>query len=489
MARAGVLVRAMLGLRSQERTGLLKIGVADTQTFVYLKAGDPIFAEEGSAGETLGRLLLRQQRLTQEQYLEVLSKMTEALFFNEQIRFGETAVELGYLTESQVETALRDQVRWKIVRCFQADDPTWTFEDNPSVIEDVGDFRMSLEGLVLDAVLWLDADRRAGLGLADAMDKYIYLPPMARAQLVEELKDEPGLEGFLLQADGRSPTKDLLKANAGAALDVGAIVTALLMLGVCRLTTEPSAASARDPRFVAAPIVHERPREPKTPVLHAEPVRTPLEKPKPAPAQPAPPAAPPAAPRPPLRPRSLTPFARKTPEGVAYVEKTIDRKRTAEIVLKINQQPPHPIDVEIARTPSSPHEASLLAEQAFQRGRAHLEAERSAQATAAFKRAQELAPQNPEFALLATWCETRGRVWADEGVAEDLKKRAALAVTRDPNLAFGYHILGYVAFAAQDLERAKKFFTRALKLDPALKDAQRHLRLTQTRLDATKPKK
>lgn len=172
-----------------------------------------------------------------------------------------------------------------------------------------------------------------------------------------------------------------------------------------------------------------------------------------------------------------------------FVEQTIDRKRTAEIVMKIRQQPPHPIDVEIARTPASPHEASLLAEQAFQRGRAHLEAERGAQATAAFKRAVELAPQNIEFGLLATWCETRGRVWADEDVAADLKKRAALAVTRDPNLAFGYHVLGYVAFAAQDLERAKKFFQRALKLDPALKDAQRHLRLTQTRLDATKPKK
>ncbi len=479
----------MLGLRSQERTGLLKITIADTQTFVYLKAGEPIFAEEGSAGETLGRLLLRQQRLTQEQYLEVLSKMTDALFFNEQIRFGETAVELGYLTEKQVETALRDQVRWKIVRCMQADEPTWTFEDNPSVIEDVGDFRMALEGLVLDAILWMESDRRLALGLAEAMDKYVYVPPMTRAQFVEELKDEEGLERFLLLADGQSTTRELVASPTVGGLDPEAVLTALLMLGTCRLTAERHAGSARDPRFVVAPVVQGTPAEPKTPVVHAEPVRLPVA---PTPKAPAVPAAAPASPpnRPPLRPRALTPFAVKTPEGAKIVEQTIDRKRTAEIVLKIREQPPqHPLDVEIARTPATPHEQRLLAEQAFQRGRVHLEAERSAQAAMAFKRALELAPDNAEFELLALWCETRGRVWADGEVASELRKRAALAVSRDPNLAFAYHVLGYLAFAGQDLDRAKKFFTRALKLDPTLKDAQRHLRLAQARLETQKPRR
>ena len=153
------------------------------------------------------------------------------------------------------------------------------------------------------------------------------------------------------------------------------------------------------------------------------------------------------------------------------------------------EPPPSRTDADLARKPTSPHEASLLAEQAFQRGRAHLEAERTAQAAAAFRRALELAPNQPEFALLALWCDTRGRVWADEDAADTLKKRAAMAVNRDPNLAFGWHILGYLAFAAQDLERAKKLFQRALKLDPELKDAQRHLRLTQTRIDAAKTKK
>ncbi|MFO0617440.1 MAG: tetratricopeptide repeat protein [Polyangiaceae bacterium] len=474
MARAGFLVRAMLGLRSQERTGVLRISVGDTQTFVYLKSGDPIFAEEGSAGETLGRLLLRQNRLTQTQYLEILSKMTDALFFNEQIRFGETAVALGYLTEQQVETALRDQVRWKIVRCFQADEATWTFEDNPSVIEDVGDFRMALEGLVLDAVLWLDADRRSALGLGEAQEKYLFVPPPARVRFVEALRDEAGLEAFLAQCDGQRTTRQLLAANAAGSLDPEAIVTTLLMLGTGRLTPERQAQPPREP-----PPRRDEARDPRSFVP------LPGAKPPEPPARPAPPAGP----RPPLRPRSLTPFAKKTPEGAIVIE-TIDHKKTSEIVGKLHREPPrHPADAELARTPASPHEQRLLAEQAFQRGRVHLDAERTAQALTAFKRAVELAPDNPEFSLLTLWCEARSRVWADEDAAAELRRRAALAVSRDPNLAFGYHILGYLAFAAQDLERAKKFFARALKLDPSIKDAERHLRLTQARLDANKPKK
>jgi hypothetical protein len=61
-----------------------------TKTLVYLLDGVPIFAEEGSLGETLGRLLIRQRVITQEQYVQIIGKMTEALVLNEQLRFDHT---------------------------------------------------------------------------------------------------------------------------------------------------------------------------------------------------------------------------------------------------------------------------------------------------------------------------------------------------------------------------------------------------------------
>jgi hypothetical protein len=64
---AGRLIRALLALRAARRTGVLDVRGEGIQTFVYLSEGVVVFAEEGTGGETLGRLLVRQGVLTQDQ--------------------------------------------------------------------------------------------------------------------------------------------------------------------------------------------------------------------------------------------------------------------------------------------------------------------------------------------------------------------------------------------------------------------------------------
>ena len=102
MSISADLVVSMLALHREGRTGVATIESEGVRTFVYLREGVVVFAEEGTNGETLGRLLVRQQLLSQEHYVEIIGKMTDAFVLNEQLRFGEVAVELGYLTEDQV---------------------------------------------------------------------------------------------------------------------------------------------------------------------------------------------------------------------------------------------------------------------------------------------------------------------------------------------------------------------------------------------------
>lgn len=156
---------------------MLTVTADEVRTFVYVRAGVPVFAEEGTHGETLGRLLLRQRVLSQEQYVEIIAKMTDALFMNEQLRFGEVAIELGHLTEAQVTKALSDQVRWKIVRIFQRPEVTWSFEESLARLEDVGNFPMEIEGLVLDAVRWIDDEQKLEMGLRRALDRKLRVDP------------------------------------------------------------------------------------------------------------------------------------------------------------------------------------------------------------------------------------------------------------------------------------------------------------------------
>ena len=418
----------MMQLRAQKRTGLLNVDAEGARTFVYIKEGIPIFAEEGSAGETLGRLLVRLKLLTHEQYLEVLSKMTEAMFFNEQIRFGETAVELGYLGEEEVQRALYDQVRWKVVRCFQRSELEWTFQESSSHVEDVAELPMSIEALVFIAMLWLDAERRGELALDEVMEKYALVPEAERASLAERLGLDDDVAKGLGRLGGRLKVKELIAR--GDELNLEPLIGALRMLGLGRFSDQAAREEVRAPAPPPAPFDRV--------VTH----------------------------------RQSTPIA-------------FDRRRTSRVLAKIGAERPSSKqdDADLFREPATQHERRLLGEQAFQRGRAHLAAERNAPASRALKRAAELAPENEEYALLALWCDTKNRLWVDAQAQEQVRTAATTALRHDPNLAFGYFVLGSVAFTTGDLEKAKRYFSRALVLDSSLTDAARHLRLVQGRLD------
>jgi tetratricopeptide (TPR) repeat protein len=427
------LVRTLLSLRQQRRTGIVKIDAAGTRTFVYLRDGIPVFAEEGSGGETLGRLLVRLRLLTKDQYLEVLSKMTDALVYNEQIRFGETAVELGHLSETQVREALHDQVRWKVIRCFQRDELTWTFEDGASHVEDAGDFPMSIEALVFGAVMWLDRERRLELGLAGVLDKFVQVPAAERAGLATRLGLEQSLAPGFAVLNGDTRVRDLLERGVGAAFDLEAVLTSMVMLGYGGFSTEKPEAPRRDAAQAAPPSDrrHER--------------------------------------------ASVSP-------------PPIDRLRASQVLRRIDSviRNFQTNDADIFREPSCEHERRLLGEQAFQRGRAHLDGARLPQATSAFRRAVHLAPENTEYALYALWCDLKEKL-AETAPTALLKRAASAAVRTDPNLAFGYYVLGRIAFVASEHDKAVRFFRRTLALDSAMKDAERHLRLSESR--ATKPQR
>jgi hypothetical protein len=431
MSTTSALTRSMMSLRTQKRTGRLRIDADGTRTFVYLRAGTPIFAEEGSSGETLGRLLVRLKLLSHEQYVAVLSAMTSALVFNEQIRFGEMAVELGYLSEETVHRALQDQVRWKVIRCFQRAEVEWTFDDGEAHVEDVGDFPMLLEALVYQAMLWLDHERRLEVGLRDILDKFVFIPTNQRSSLAARLvdgEDASEMVELLERLNGTKPVFELTSRGEDGAVGAEAALTALLLLGAARFL--PSARS-----------VHEA----------EEPARTPEP--------------------PPVRVATSAP-------------PRLDRTRASQVLRLLDSvmRSMKADDLDLFKEPTSEHERRLLAEQACQRGLSHLAAERQSQAHRAFGRAVQLAPENAEYQLLAQFSELSDRLGTDARAVETLKAAATAASKQDPNLAFAPYVLGRCAFATNDFAGAARFMKRALVLDRRLVAAERFLRIANKRL-------
>lgn len=497
-------VRSLLTLRDSKESGVLTVKTGAGTTFVYLREGVPIFAEEGTSGETLGRMLLRQKAITHEQYVDILSKMTDVLVLNEQLRFGEVAVELGYLTEEQTRAALHDQVRWKIIRILQQPELEWAFEPSLARLEEVGHYPMQFEALVLDAVRWIDDDEKMEMGVRAAADLHVAMDEKTASRLARRFQLGPEEEAYLRRIDGRT-IRALLDAG-DTVVDVPALLTALVatraieLVRAAKPTTSaappssshwPVAASAA-PRPLARPVTPIVVVAPPLPPRISEVPRPPTPATPFVPTRPAAPAAPPPIARPPT-PASLPPMrppAASDPLLVAErpavpAQATPPRKalptRASTLLKALASQK---IERKEDRAPASAHEAKLLAETALQLGLGHIRSGRYEQALPHLQRALQLAPQSDEYKLYVKWCALRARSNEPPHKVEraELDRLAHAAVKADPNFAFGSYVSGEMALHEGDDARARRLLKQALKLDPTLLDAQRQLRIVERRL-------
>ena len=134
---------------------------------------------------------------------------------------------------------------------------------------------------------------------------------------------------------------------------------------------------------------------------------------------------------------------------------------------------------------ADPHAARLVAEGAFQKAKVHLR--RNAVLLAELRRAAELCQVSREYSLHLKWAESLSETGDARPSAsrDELKRLATKAIREDPNLAFGFFVLGQIALQEEDPKLSIRLLRHALRLDPDLVDAERHLRLANLR-DANK---
>jgi len=430
---AGALIRTMLALRAQRKTGVLEIVADDVSTRIFVLKGMPVFAEEGTTGEPLGRLLLRQRVITQEQHVQVIECMTRSLAESEQVRYGEVAVELGFLSQDDLHRGLVDQVRWRIIRVMQRETIEWRFEASEDGLAKVRQLLLQIESLVLDAARTFTDERRTELALAAVMERFPLL--IGDPTLVAERFEMNGPESrFLPRVDGARTVSELLAEPRPAGVDVPAILAAVVLTG-------------------AAGMVDERhePAEPREPLPSPPRVRVP-------------------APRPSSPPNSATAARLRASRAVARLKQA--REESARFSDHRAEQ----------RAPATEHEARILAEHAFQRGKAYLRANHLGLALPELRRAFELQPESLEYQLYATWVASRSRERpTSEQERAALARLARAAAHHDPSSAFAQYVLGHVALLEGADAEARERFNAALRLDPHAIDAERHIRLLALR--------
>lgn len=429
------LARAMLIAQAEQRSGIFEVKADGARTRVYFAKGKVVFADQGSLGDTLGRILVREGKLTTHQYTSAIGRMKERLAEggNEQMRFGEALVELGLLKGEEVYEALDAQVRHRAVRCLMYDEPEWTFRESAEAPPAVH-FPSRVEPLILAAAKLFEQERIDRI-LEIGQERYPYLLADA-ATLALPFKMSGPEQAFLQRVDGVTPVRALLGSKVPGFEDAEAVLVAVVVAGVAELGAQPTAPSAA----LSLPA----------PGGSAQVERMPA-------------------------PRVPRPARARAPAGSSAATKSPPEAASVSV--------PTPFDP-MMPMPANPHAARLEAERAFQKASMHLQSHALGRALPELRRAATFCPDSTEFALYLTWAEFLANR-NDEGSTarrEGLRQLASKAVKQDPNLAFGFFVLGQIALlAGAEATLPVRLFRHALKLDPNLRDAARHLEVAEQR--------
>jgi tetratricopeptide (TPR) repeat protein len=419
-ARTRAFIRFLIELREDKKTGKVFVTSEGVEYVLHVRNGAVVFAEE-PGGEPIGRLMVRKNLLTQEQYVDVVEQVSEALGLGERLRFGEAAVQLGFVTQAQVRTALEEQIRWRAARVIQRKEPMHRFDDAAPDTDKAHTLSMSIEGLILDAIRWMDDDRKDALVLSVA--KNFALETTWPAREIDKLfgltRDE---REFLREAlRGNCTVLDMCSSEVPDGVDPYALVTAVLVTGAVHTRERTSTADVLE--RISSPQLDPTP--PPAPIIQDKPTDW------------------------------NAVDSEKAKGALAKVQ--LVRKSSAEL------KAVDPSAVPVISAESK----SLRAESAFQRARSSLKTGAHGLALKAVEEALSLQPDSKEYGLYAQWLrvvEAGGKPTAEEQA--ELETLAVAAEAHNPNLAFAAFVRGELLRYRGDTAAAYKRRKHALKLDP-----------------------
>jgi hypothetical protein len=480
------LLKTLLELTRSHKSGALSISGGGTRARVFVENGVVVYADEGTIGETLGRILVREKVLTDAQYNAALERMESLTKKGDKVKLGEILIDLGFLTPVQLEAALSAQVRQKVIRAIGWGASTFRFfECHGGGLDIAARFATPLEPLVL-AALRLAPEEHVEELLDLALTRYPELrgdgTPTGGSARLDTLRRVAAFElhaaehDFALSLDGSRTSADILASTS----DVDpTIVLALLLLTDC-LDLHASARAAK-PSTPSVPAPSSKPSGDKlrplrrvSPAMGIKAVRPVLARKKPSSVRP------PAASE--LEQtrhmaarlkeakeakRSLPPPASGPNEAPTTPPPAPSSGKLGELALWSGEAAPS--------TPMAPVNR-ILAEKAFQAGKAFVRANNMKDAASELARAAALFPAI-EYELWARWTAMRADKEGDAKHVGPVRALAEKAIEQDPSLGFAYFVLGHLALRSRDAARAKELFAKARSLDPATTSEAKDVRL------------
>lgn len=442
------LVRTMLRVQHDQLTGALGVRVDDVQTMIFFDGGQAVYATGGMVGDTLGRMLLAEGRLSEQQYAAALERMAQKARDDDtdrDMRLGEVLVLMGTLSVEQVREALARQVERKIERCLGWTTMVLSFNALAAMPARMGRFPCAVEPRVLSGARRHFDRARATQYLRTLQSFYLTLGEEPDV-IADRFEANDGERDVIASVNGSRTTKDIIERNLRCERDPHAVLTALVLAAAVKATREPTAAArARSSR----PVLRSRSSAPNIRAQSSHP-----------------------------RIVESEPPARIS--GVDFHVGTISSipapasDAHPQVKAKTDAKPPAPRK-QLSR---------LQAEQAFQRGLRYLRAGRFARAAEVLADASRALPDALEYQVYARWASYRAcdDPQLREQAHRELEPLAKLLAKQDRAHGLPPYVLGHLALAQGQDDKALKLFKMAVRRDAQNKDAAHQLRTLTARI-------
>ena len=220
------LTEVLDGFRASRRSGVLHLARDGATKRVYFKTGRVVYANSDLGEDRLGEFIVRSGKLKRAE-LDLACQVREA----SQLRLGRTLVDLGYISDRELDGHVKGQVENIIRSVISWESGSFRTELNESPVEDdLQRADISVENVVLDALRALDDEDtiRAGIGDLNGTLRFANDSSWMDANL--RLTPE---EGFLLsRVDGTATAVEIAQLSPLGEHDTLRLICALVVARV-----------------------------------------------------------------------------------------------------------------------------------------------------------------------------------------------------------------------------------------------------------------
>lgn len=225
------LADTIIGLQRSKKTGILKIECGDILKKVYIQNGDLIFSASNQKDDWLGDLLLREGKISADQYDHSVSEMAKT-----KQRQGTVLVKLGYLKPHELPVVVKHQVEEIILDLFIIEYGKFVFEEVPLPTEEVITLKLSAANLIYNGTKRIGNLNRI-IRRLPPLDSVVHFSPDPFDLFQDIELDEPAKK-VLSCVDGKTSIKEIASITQMDTFELLRTVYGLLNTRMVEIRTE-----------------------------------------------------------------------------------------------------------------------------------------------------------------------------------------------------------------------------------------------------------